>query len=241
MASLEDYIERTQKCISVDDLFRQFDIFVGRYGVDVSSYHIVSENLRSIPIEAGLVRENFPKDWVKQYIDQHYSQIDPVIDQARREARPFHWFEVDKRLNLTDKQKHFLEELKAAGLTDGLAVPVFGPKGTMAYFGLGVVDGALDITEAEEMELQFLCLQTHNRYLELSNVLAEAPVKKLSPRETEALKLMATGLSNNFIAERMSVSENTVDTMIRRIFAKLSVNNRISAVLRGIGSGLILP
>lgn len=241
MTSLEDYIERTQACISVDDLFRQFDIFVGQYGVDVSSYHIVSENLRAIPVEAGLVRQTFPKDWVKQYIEQHYAQIDPVIDQARREARPFHWFDVDKRLNLSPQQKHFLEDLKEAGLTDGLAVPVFGPKGTMAYFGLGVVNGTLNLADAEEMELQFACLQTHNRYLDLANVLDETPTKKLSPREKEALELMATGLSNNFIAERMSVSENTVDTMIRRIFAKLGVNNRISAVLRGIGSGLILP
>jgi DNA-binding NarL/FixJ family response regulator len=48
-------------------------------------------------------------------------------------------------------------------------------------------------------------------------------------------------LSNNYIAERLNISENTVDTMLRRVFAKLGVNNRISAVLRGIGSGLILP
>ena len=241
MASLEEYIEHTQACTSVDALFRYFDIFVGSYGVDVSSYHIVAENLRAIPIEVGLVRENFPKDWVRQYIEEHYAQIDPVIEQARREARPFHWFDVSKRLSLSAKQKHFLEELREAGLTDGLDVPVFGPKGTMAYFGLGVCGGQLDISEADELELQFACLQTHNRYLELSNAHNEAPMKRLSPRESEVLKLVATGLSNNFIADRMNISENTVDTMIRRIFAKLGVNNRISAVLRGIGSGLILP
>ncbi|MEO1643134.1 MAG: autoinducer binding domain-containing protein [Pseudomonadota bacterium] len=241
MTSLEDYIERTQACISVDDLFRQFDIFVGQFGVDVSSYHIVSENLRAIPVEVGLVRETFPRDWVQQYITQHYAQIDPVIDQARREAKPFHWFDVKDRIKLSSQQKHFLDELRDAGLTDGLAVPVFGPKGTMAYFGLGVVNGQLDISQTEELELQFACLQTHNRYIDLANIMSVEPVKKLSPRETETLKLMATGLSNNFIAERMSVSENTVDTMVRRIYAKLAVNNRISAVLRGIGSGLILP
>lgn len=241
MASLEEYIERTQDSKTADDLFQQFDIFVGQFGVDVSSYHIVSENLRSIPIEVGLVRENFPKNWVQQYISQHYAQIDPVIDQARREAKPFHWFDVKDRIKLSAQQEHFLDELREAGLTDGLAVPVFGPKGTMAYFGLGVVNGDLDITEAEELELQFACLQTHNRYVDITQIMSGAPIKGLSPREAEALKLMATGLSNNFIAERMRVSENTVDTMVRRIYAKLGVNNRISAVLRGVGSGLILP
>jgi DNA-binding CsgD family transcriptional regulator len=241
MQTLETYIEATQACSSEEDLFRQFDIFVGSYGVDVSSYHIVAENLRAIPVETGLVRQTFPKDWVKQYMDKHYADIDPVLEQSRREARPFHWFEVDKKLNLNPQQKAFLEELKASGLTDGIAVPVFGPKGTMAYFGLGTIEDTLDVSDADMLELQFACLQTHNRYIDLANIDGVVPLKKLSPRETEVLSLVASGLSNNFIAERLGISENTVDTMLRRVFAKLEVNNRISAVLRGIGSGLILP
>ena len=241
MQTLEAYIETTQDCKTEENLFRQFDIFVGSYGVDVSTYHIVAENLRAIPVETGLVRQNFPKDWVKRYLEKSYADIDPVIEQSRREARPFHWFDVDKKLNLNAKQKEFLEELRSAGLTDGIAVPVFGPKGTMAYFGLGTLEDQLDISDADMMELQFACLQTHNRYIELAHIDDETPIKRLSPRESEVLSLVATGLSNNYIAERLNISENTVDTMLRRVFAKLGVNNRISAVLRGIGSGLILP
>lgn len=241
MHTLERYIETTQACETEEDLFRQFDIFVGSFGVDVSSYHIVSENLRAIPVETGLVRQTFPKEWVKQYMDKHYADIDPVLEQSRREARPFHWFEVDEKLNLNEKQKTFLKELKEAGLTDGIAVPVFGPKGTMAYFGLGTLEDSLNISDADMLELQFACLQTHNRYVDLAHMDDAVPLKRLSPRETEVLSLVASGLSNNYIAERLGISENTVDTMLRRIFAKLQVNNRISAVLRGIGSGLILP
>lgn len=241
MQTLETYIEATQACATEEELFRQFDIFVGSYGVDVSSYHIVAENLRAIPIETGLVRQTFPDTWVKKYMEKHYSDIDPVLEQSRREARPFHWFEVDQKLNLNAQQKVFLEELRASGLTDGIAVPVFGPKGTMAYFGLGTIEDTLDISDADMLELQFACLQTHNRYIDLAHIDEAVPLKKLSPRETEVLSLVASGLSNNFIAERLGISENTVDTMLRRIFAKLQVNNRISAVLRGIGSGLILP
>ncbi len=241
MQTLEVYIERTQACETEEELFRQFDIFVGGYGIDVSSYHVVAENLRAIPVESGLVRQTFPREWVKQYLDQQYSKIDPVLEQSRREAKPFHWFEVDKKLNLNAQQKQFLVELKEAGLTDGIAVPVFGPMGTIAYFGLGCVEDTLDLTEEQELELQFACLQTHNRYFDISHINDEEPSKPLSPREKEVLSLVAAGLSNNFIADRLNISENTVDTMLRRVFAKLGVNNRISAVLKGIGSGLILP
>ena len=97
------------------------------------------------------------------------------------------------------------------------------------------------LTEQQELELQFACLQTHNRYFELAHIYDMEPTKPLSPREKQVLSLVATGLSNNYIGERLGISENTVDTMIRRTFAKLGVNNRISAVLKGIGGGLILP
>lgn len=241
MLTLESYIEHTQACETEEALFRQFDIFVGSFGIDVSSYHVVAENLRAIPIETGLVRQNFPQEWVKQYLERQYSKFDPVIEQSRREARPFHWFDVEKKFNLNDQQKQFLVDLKDAGLTDGIAVPVFGPMGTIAYFGLGCVNDTLKLTDEQELELQFACLQTHNRYFELAHINNEAPTKPLSPREKEVLTLVASGLSNNFIAERLNISENTVDTMLRRVFAKLGVRNRISAVLKGIGSGLILP
>ena len=62
MHSLEEYIERTQACRTEEELFKQFDIFVGSYGIDVSSYHIIAKNLRAIPIEAGLVRQNSSKE-----------------------------------------------------------------------------------------------------------------------------------------------------------------------------------
>ena len=241
MLTLEGYIERTQACTSEEELFRQFDIFVGSYSVDVSSYHVIAENLRAIPLEAGLVRQTFPPDWIKQYVEHQYSKIDPVLEQTRREARPFHWFEVDKKFNLSPRQRQFLADLREAGLTDGIAVPVFGPMGTIAYFGLGCVNDTLELSDEQLLELQFACLQTHNRYFDLAQIDQEAPSKPLSPREKEVLSLVAGGLSNNFIADKLGISENTVDTMLRRVFAKLCVNNRISAVLKGIGSGLILP
>ena len=241
MPSLENYIETTQNCETEEALFRQFDIYVGSFGFDVSTYHIVAERLRAIPVEDGLVRQNFPKTWIKQYMQKKYNEIDPVIEQSRREARPFRWFDVDQKFNLSVKQKDFLKDLRETGLTDGLAIPVFGPKGTMAFFGLGVVGGQLDLSEADMLELQFACLQTHNRYLDLAQIDDEVTYKKLSPRESQVLSLVASGLSNNFIADRLNISENTVDTMLRRVFSKLGVNNRICAVLRGIGSGLILP
>jgi len=61
----------------------------------------------------------------------------------------------------------------------------------------------------------------------------------LTPREHEILGLIAQGLSNREIGERLFVSENTVKTHSSRLFDKLSVNRRVQAVQRGKELGLI--
>lgn len=55
----------------------------------------------------------------------------------------------------------------------------------------------------------------------------------VTPRELEILGLLAEGLSNREIAERLYVSENTVKTHASRLFDKLEVRRRTQAVQRG--------
>ena len=58
-------------------------------------------------------------------------------------------------------------------------------------------------------------------------------------RELEILGLMAAGLSNKEIADRIFVSENTVKTHSSRLFEKLGARRRTQAVQVGKNSGLI--
>ena len=61
----------------------------------------------------------------------------------------------------------------------------------------------------------------------------------ITPRELEILELIAKGLSNRGIAERLFVSENTVKTPSSRLFDKLSAKRRTQAVQIGKELGLI--
>jgi DNA-binding NarL/FixJ family response regulator len=54
----------------------------------------------------------------------------------------------------------------------------------------------------------------------------------LSPRENEILRLVASGDSNKEIAERLVISEGTVKNHLSNILAKLSVKDRLQAVIR---------
>ena len=61
----------------------------------------------------------------------------------------------------------------------------------------------------------------------------------ITPREHEILELIAAGLSNREIAERLFVSENTVKTHSSRLFDKLNAKRRTQAVQRAKEAGLI--
>jgi NarL family two-component system response regulator LiaR len=65
---------------------------------------------------------------------------------------------------------------------------------------------------------------------------AEEP---LSEREIEVLKLVATGLANSEIAERLAISERTVGAHISRILDKLGLTNRTQAALYALREGLV--
>jgi len=61
----------------------------------------------------------------------------------------------------------------------------------------------------------------------------------ITPRELEVLQLLAEGLSNKEMAERLFVSENTIKTHTSRVFDKLGASRRTQAVQLAKTQGLI--
>jgi DNA-binding NarL/FixJ family response regulator len=67
----------------------------------------------------------------------------------------------------------------------------------------------------------------------------ESDAPSLSDRETEVLRLIAKGFSFPEIADILHISAHTVTTYVRRIYEKLEVNSRGSAVYEAVSLGLI--
>ena len=64
-------------------------------------------------------------------------------------------------------------------------------------------------------------------------------IDKLTPREMDVLRLLAEGLPNRKIGERLFINERTVKYHMASILAKLEAANRTEAVMVAIERGLI--
>ena len=62
----------------------------------------------------------------------------------------------------------------------------------------------------------------------------------LTPREVDVLRLIAQGNSNKEIADRLSMSQDTVKSHVKNIFTKLGANDRTHAVTIGLKRGILV-
>lgn len=211
-------------------------------GIDKVSYHryLAPQSPDDESSTLRIAAFGFEDDWVCHYINAKLFRVDPIPGLARLAATPFLWSDVSKLIAVSAEEADYLEQMREAGLGDGLAFQVYGPAMNNAYVGLGFKDKADRPSPIQIAELQCLAQTAHLRACEFRLLDTEFRFD-LTRREREILEWIARGKSNSVIADILNVSPHTIDTHVRRTFDKLGVTDRTSAAIRGVGSGLILP
>ena len=122
------------------------------------------------------------------------------------------------------------------------SIEIYGGLTALLFAGLGIWFG-LKLTRKEQIivERQLIVEREVRVTAGTPFALDEGQLQKLAitRRELEILELIAHGLSNREIAEKLFVSENTVKTHSSRLFDKLSAKRRTQAVQKGKELGLI--
>lgn len=83
-------------------------------------------------VEGALVVTNYPEDFVRSYIDNHYFVIDPVYEVSQQLDRPFGWEEIAGFVELADHQLALFQEARRYGIAYGVTVPLAIPSDSRA-------------------------------------------------------------------------------------------------------------
>jgi two-component system, NarL family, response regulator LiaR len=122
------------------------------------------------------------------------------------------------------------------------SIEIYGGLTALVFAGLGIWLG-LKLTRKEQVIVERELIVEREVLVPVGTPFALNEKRKqelaITKRELEILGLIADGLSNREIAERLFVSENTVKTHSSRLFDKLSARRRTQAVQRGKELGLI--
>ena len=122
------------------------------------------------------------------------------------------------------------------------SIEIYGGLTALVFAGLGIWLG-LKLTRKEQVIVERELIVEREVLVRAGTPFAlnEKRVQELAitKRELEILGLIADGLSNREIAERLFVSENTVKTHSSRVFDKLGARRRTQAVQLGKQLGLL--
>jgi len=224
-----------------DALWQALVDYAGALDADLLSYHHHAAEMSPGHENVTVRAHGFSKAWVHKYTKSKLYLTDPITQVFATRMRAMRWSEVDDIVKLTPGQKDYLADLRSWMKGDGIGLPVFGPSGRIGYVGIGRSERRLDdFGPIEINRLQWVAQSFHIRWCELA--LMHAPKDfTLDDKEMRILECLAIGMQDEVICGVVGAQLDSVKLSIRRILKKMSVTDRPSAILRGIGAGLLEP
>lgn len=224
--------------LRVDSIFDLRDATMAAFAaLGFSSAYYVSPVVLDRSEGRLMTNMGFPVEWERAYRDAPPGS-DLLPDIALRIGTAFRWGKLPEGFVLQADEAAYLKSLETWDMADGIGVPAYGPASRVGFVALG---GPLtpDGFETADLDLLRIAVETsYLRYCEL--IVSDADeLPRLSSRELSVLHWIAQGKSNAVIARKLELSQETVDTYVRRIFAKMDVSDRTSAVLKGVARGLV--
>ncbi|SLN46139.1 HTH-type quorum sensing-dependent transcriptional regulator VjbR [Pseudoruegeria aquimaris] len=204
--------------------------------------HVVYHSLNSTGDQYAVL--TYADSWVSRYVQQGYARIDPVVGGCFTRFSPVEW----KSLDWSSKAaRSFHGEALSAGVgSQGLSVPIRGPKGQFAIFTVNhsCSDEAWrKFVKANANDLLLISHYINQRALDIESqpeTEQERQARRpLSPREADALRLLALGLNRAQVADRLTISENTLRSYIESARLKLGASNTTHAVVTALSQGLL--
>ena len=232
---LEAILERLETADGLEGIQSAITGLRDEFGIDNLVYHWV--NAAGDNFGCG----TYSRMWRHRYEEMNYVRIDPVIQGCYQRFHPVDW----KRLDWSSKAaRAFLTDAMKFGVgNQGFSVPIRGPNGQFALFTANHTCSDEEWSKFIEEHRRTLVLVAHyfnEKALELEPDRQPDQKQNLSPREIDAMTLLAMGYSRAQVADTLSISEHTLRVYIESARFKLGALNTTHAVARAMSRGLIV-
>ncbi len=183
----------------------------------------------------------YPDAWAERYQEKNYHRIDPVIIGCFQRFHPVDW----KSLDWSGKvAKAFLLDAQQHGVgNQGYSIPIRGPNGQFALFTVNHScddETWQDFISENGRGLILIAHYFNRKALEFERERQPDAPRALSPREIDAMTLLALGYSRAQVAHSLSISEHTLRVYIESARAKLGAQNTTHAIATALSRGLIV-
>ena len=200
--------------------------------------HVAYQRISSLGEQDGC--GTYSRAWRNRYLRQKYQRIDPAILSCSKNPHPVDW----KRLNWSSNAaKAFFKDAVDHGVgNQGYTIPIRGNNGMLALFTF--TDSCSDSEWADFLashrrDLLLIGHYVHHKALAFDVGHPVDVTRPLSPREIDAMTLIALGYNRAQVARSLSISEHTLRAYIESARFKLGASNTTHAVARAVSLGLI--
>jgi DNA-binding CsgD family transcriptional regulator len=193
--------------------------------------------------------------WFAQEFPDESQEPDPAVAQALDQAHWLHYWD-SLACSYPDRTGDLRSVVKMADFysawqwqSSGMCADVYRPQGIKHELQLCLPEppgpsrgpgrtvrlyffrlSGPDFSERDRALLTLIRPHLHQAYLDAER--RRASVARLTPRQTDLLRLVADGHTNVQIGRRLGLSEGTVRTHLENIYGRLQVSSRTAAVLR---------
>ncbi|KIN71390.1 Autoinducer-binding transcriptional regulator, LuxR family protein [Sulfitobacter guttiformis KCTC 32187] len=224
-----------EQAVTLDGMQIVSDELRNYYAVDHLVYHWVDSS--GDQYGCG----TYSPEWQQKYLEENYLRIDPVVQGCFQRFHPVDW----KQLDWSSKAaREFLKVSAEYGVgNQGFSIPIRGPNGQFAMF---TVNHSCDddiwesFTVEHRRDLILIAHYFNEKALEFEPGRQPGQQQPLSPREIDAMTLLAIGYSRAQVANSLSISEHTLRVYIESARFKLGALNTTHAVARALSRGLIV-
>jgi LuxR family quorum sensing-dependent transcriptional regulator len=186
-----------------------------------------------------LLMNTRPKDYVENYIEKNHVARDPVIKELRRTLNPYSWSDIRDRGDLTRSERVIMDEAREFEVRDGLTIPIMTLSGSVTLFC--PCGREPNVSQRARAAIEIIGVYTNHALKRAirQRQREEAVRAPLTPREREIMQWVASGKTDDEIADILSISTTTVTTHVEHAKQKLDAFRRTYAVVQAIRYGEI--